>query len=201
MLSKKLLNLIAAVAFLSPLSSHAALIIGANDELLGATGVTVGSYIYDVSFIDGSCQSVYSGCDEISDFTFQDLASANQASQALLDQVFLGIYDTIPSLINGCTAFDLCFVDTVFAFTTWGSPKSIAARNARTVDDLIVSSTTSPGHDQSNPSNGSAARSTWAKWSLVGLADIPSQIPEPSVWILMLLGLASLGMSRRRTKQ
>ncbi|GGO70324.1 PEP-CTERM sorting domain-containing protein [Bowmanella pacifica] len=200
MLSKKLLNLIAAVAFLSSLSSHAALIVGANDELLGATGVTVGSYIYDVSFIDGSCQSVYSGCNEISDFTFQDLASANQASQALLDQVFLGIYDTIPSLINGCTASEVCFVATAYGFNNT-STQSASARNADTINDMVAHPSMSTHHDHSNPSNGSAARVTFAKWSLVGLADIPSQIPEPSVWILMLLGLASLGMSRRRAKQ
>lgn len=188
MLSKKLLNLIAAVAFFSPLSSNAALIVGTNDALLGATGVTVGSYIYDVSFIDGSCQSVFSGCNEISDFTFQDLASANQASQALLDQVFLGIYDTNPSLTNGCTASDRCFVVTAYGFNNTLT-HSASARNASGSGDLLVHQNWSTGHYQSDPSKGSAARVTFAKWSLVGLADIPSQIPEPSVWILMLLGL------------
>lgn len=200
MLSKKLLNLIAALFIFTPLSSNAALIVGTNDALLGATGVVVGSYIYDVNFIDGSCESVYSGCNEISDFTFQNLASANQASQALLDQVFLGIYDTNPSLTNGCTASDTCFVVTAYGFENT-STKSASARNASSIEDMVAHSSMNTWWDHSNPSNGSSARVTFAKWSLVGLVDIPSQIPEPSVWILMLLGLASLGMSRRRGMQ
>jgi hypothetical protein len=37
--------------------------------LHGASGVLVDGNLYDVQFLDGSCISLYSGCDEDSDFT------------------------------------------------------------------------------------------------------------------------------------
>ena len=45
--------------------------------------------LYDVQFLDGSCISLFNGCDDVSDFTFQTQAAAILASQALLDQVLL----------------------------------------------------------------------------------------------------------------
>jgi hypothetical protein len=107
----KILALVGALALCSSLSATAAPIV-VGGELVGATGVAVGGSIYNVDFIDGSCASVYSGCDAASDFTFNSLADGDLASQALLDQVLVGIYDTTPSLTIGCTASDRCHVTT-----------------------------------------------------------------------------------------
>jgi len=74
--------------------------------LIAANDVDVGGTLYDVSFAEGSCFSLFNGCDELSDFQFTTEASATVAAQALLDQVFIdgvsGNFDSSPSLILGC---------------------------------------------------------------------------------------------------
>jgi len=73
-------------------------------QLLGASSVDAGGTLYNVEFLDGTCIDLYSGCDEVSDFTFQSFGAAQLASQALLDQVFIdgvdGLFDSDPTLIN-----------------------------------------------------------------------------------------------------
>jgi hypothetical protein len=62
----------------------------------------VGGSLYDVSFLEGSCAELFSGCDGLDDFQFQDPASVNLATAALLDQVFIGIYDSGAFRTAGC---------------------------------------------------------------------------------------------------
>lgn len=87
-------------------SASAATLNVSGGKLLGASGVDVSGTLYDVQFIDGSCASVFSGCDSASDFDF-DVSGALHASIALLTQVFvdgpLGNFDTVPSLTTGCS--------------------------------------------------------------------------------------------------
>ena len=81
-------------------ASAATILVNANGQLTGATGVNVQGTLYDVSFTDESCVTVYEGCDEVSDFLFTTQSAATAASQALLDQVFVdgpsGLFDTVP---------------------------------------------------------------------------------------------------------
>jgi hypothetical protein len=58
-------------------------------QLIGASDVSVLGTRYDVSFVEGTCAAVFSGCDEPSDLSFTDEDSGIAAAQALLDQVFL----------------------------------------------------------------------------------------------------------------
>lgn len=96
--------------------SSAAETIVTNGKLLGATGVLVNGSSYNVSFVDGTCAALFSGCDQNTDFVFQDSAAARAASQALLDQVFLGIYDTNPELTSGCSSTSTCTAFTPFLY-------------------------------------------------------------------------------------
>lgn len=50
-----------------------------NGELIGAKGVTVAGATYDVAFVDGTCEEVFSGCDSPADFVFSSQASATAA--------------------------------------------------------------------------------------------------------------------------
>ena len=83
-------------------------------ELTGASNVDVGGTLYDVTFEDGTCIEVFSGCnDAAEDFAFTTSANAQLAAQALLDQVFLDPnssgggapdhFDSIPDKTLGCT--------------------------------------------------------------------------------------------------
>ena len=98
---------IAAICLLvaSATTGSAANLTVVDGELQGASGVDVGGVLFDVSFLDGTCISVFDGCDDVSDFTFQSQADAALAGQALLDQVFVdgaqGNFDSQPELTRG----------------------------------------------------------------------------------------------------
>ena len=90
--------------------------------LMGATNIDVGGTYYDVSFIGGFCEQVFSICDT-SSFTFQSSADALLASDSLLEQVFnksLGLsgdyeqIDSAPEVINGSNAPTTVFILTPF---------------------------------------------------------------------------------------
>ncbi|OUR80491.1 hypothetical protein A9Q83_00735 [Alphaproteobacteria bacterium 46_93_T64] len=108
-IKKFFLTISTAVTVLCLVSSgaFAATLNVVSGQLMGATGVTVGGGVYDVRFVDGTCAVAYSGCDDISDFTFQSAADALLAAQALLEQVLIdgpdGLFDYYPTRVNGVT--------------------------------------------------------------------------------------------------
>jgi hypothetical protein len=109
---------LAVVLVLMSSGAQAATPIVVEGQLIGASGVDVGGKLYDVSFGDGSCISLFNGCDEDSDFPFPSLADGLLAAQALADQVFnsdsiLGSFDSEPGLTRGCLhspEFDYCTI-------------------------------------------------------------------------------------------
>jgi hypothetical protein len=132
---KKLLPLCFLVLGLGVGQAHAAVIlVDASGLLTGATGVMVNGTAYDVSFQGGSCNAVFNGCDPSLDFLFTSGASALVASQALLDQVFLGenhgvedgdpsgpgFFDSHPGLTRGCPLgdFNVCIALTPYSFSS-----------------------------------------------------------------------------------
>jgi hypothetical protein len=83
----------------------ATLLVNGSGKLTGAQGVNVSGNLFDVTFQDASCNTVFPGC---SGFAFSsDLTMAGIAAQALLDQVFLdvaaGAFETHPELTLGCS--------------------------------------------------------------------------------------------------
>jgi PEP-CTERM motif len=87
----------------------------ANGLLTGATGVSVNGVIYDVSFQDGSCDSLFANC---TNFAFTTSVDAIAASDALLGQVIHyapnDLYDNDPTKTNGCSVLDFCLIATPF---------------------------------------------------------------------------------------
>lgn len=85
-------------------STHAVMLQVTGGILTGATGVNVGGTLYSVSFQDGTCAELFSGCDSDADFLFNQV-TGNLAAQALLDQVFLdgpdGPFDSAPQMTRG----------------------------------------------------------------------------------------------------
>jgi hypothetical protein len=91
-----------------------------DGKLTGATGVDVGGTLYDVRFLEDTCETLFAGCDEPGDFPFpseEDAGGSFQgepprdaeirvALQALSTQVFLdtaaGAFDSDPGLTVGC---------------------------------------------------------------------------------------------------
>ncbi|MCA8967340.1 MAG: hypothetical protein KDC48_20835, partial [Planctomycetes bacterium] len=178
-------RLLAGVLACAPLMAGAAPVLDVSaGQLLGASGVDVGGTLYDVRFVDGSCAALFNGCDEVSDFTFTTMTSAHAAAQALLDEVFLdgslGDFDTVPSLINGCTASDHCSPLTPYELSSSGTGFSGAsARNAVSESgDVVADPLFSAALDLSDPVNGASARVTFALWTLSATTP-PTGVPEP----------------------
>jgi hypothetical protein len=182
-------GILAGLALAAP--GHAATLTVSGPNLLGATSVVVGSQSYDVTFQDGTCQALFSGCNQASDFAFNTLADAQLAAQALMNQVLLdvaqGPFDTQVQLTAGCTAFGgACLVFVPYATdgvnVSVGAAKnlSIEASDGVTAAGLSVAVDTAPQPDQ-----------TWAIFTLT------AAVPEPGTLGLIMFGLAMIGARAR----
>ena len=175
----------AALLFAIP-AEHAiaaTLIVDGSGELTGATDVNVLGTLYDVAFLDGTCASVFDGCDDQADFTFGNSQEALFAGRALLDQVFVGSFDDSPALTSGCSDPLRCIV--WFPYHTSG-PFSIDVGVIENwyfepFDWHAHGTYAAPYPDFSPP-----GKDPWV-W-----ARFTRAVPEPSTWALMLLGFGAV---------
>lgn len=184
--------LLSAISYLIPVSINAALLI--TDEfgaLLGAELVEIDGEFYDLEFKDGSCTEIFSGCDSVDDFEF-DVATAPLATQALLDQVLIGIYDDQVELTFGCESTVFCtallpvYAPPGFAQTTYyadnGSLDDFGSFNVTSVFWI----------DRDSDFSGLASSSD----SRVFAVFNPSQVPLPSAGVLFFLAISTLFFNR-----
>lgn len=183
-----------------PLSVSAVTLSLSGDQLIGAQGIDISGVLYNVEFLDGTCIGLYSGCDNVgSDFLFQTEEAARSASQALLDQVFLNVYDTDQSLTRGCTTAAECRPLTPYALLTFGNAPGVLVANAVNLasadGDYVIAGggflvTTDTALAPNSTSNQSW---TFAVWSLP-----TANVPEPGTLALLGLGLFGVAAMRRR---
>jgi hypothetical protein len=161
-----------------------------NGQLLGADNVNVAGNLFDVRFVEGSCNSLFSGCTS-SSFPFPTHASATVAGQALLDQVFIDtgndLFDTDPTTTLGCTT-GTCTI--LVPGTLLPGLLSAAVAFNGNVDSLDRTGTLNTGRATNIASNGSRV------FAVFTAADNVS-ISEPSLVALFGAGLFGVALARR----
>jgi hypothetical protein len=181
--------LCSAVLILSISSTKAATLDVVGGQLMGASGVNVDGESYDVAFVDGSCISLYDGCDSISDFTFST-SLADLASTALLEQVFLGDYDSDASLTNGC--------DTGCRVLTAWNRLDFDNAEVKWADNDFEGNSDTTGFGTVDPgwNTGTDGEHVYAVWSTTPVGAVP--VPA-AVWLFgtALIGLVGFGKRRK----
>ncbi|MFQ5780505.1 MAG: hypothetical protein ACE5HN_06920 [Nitrospiria bacterium] len=166
----------------SEANAEVSLLIDGTGQLTGATGVVVGADTFNVSFLDGTCTDLFSGCDDPGDFLFTTEDSAKMAAAALEATVFLdsekGNFDSIPSKVRGCSGtINACSIMTPFGFSAVtpgeiidvsfiNAPRSIAPGAIIGATDFVTKGRTKD--KKTEPLIG-----VWAVWSS------PSPSPKP----------------------
>jgi hypothetical protein len=184
----KLANLVFALMLSVCMNTaQAGLILDSNGQLMGATDVLVDGTLYDVNFVEGSCASVWTGCDEASDFVWQNKEVALLSVVALMEQVFTNSYDVDPSLTNGCSHSGICNI----WGTYWNDYQNAAYRSRFMNYDVESSDAAVVDGVQYYLSFDSSSWNTDvnARWAV-------AEVPEPSTLAIFALGLMVLATRR-----
>ena len=174
-----------AIGLSSAPSFAATLNVDGSGQLTGASGVNVGGTLYDVTFVDGTCTALFDGCDDVSDFTFTTRSDALAASQALLDFVFIGDFDSVPNATFGVA------VPLGAAWTPYGFDSSMFtfayAINSASTDSF------GSGQNDVDFNTGSSDQDVFADWTV-------ATVPIPAGGMLLLSALGGIAALRRRLK-
>ncbi len=193
------------------LGNGVTLITDAEGQLKSARSVRVGDGYFDVEFLDGSCPDFYTECTEepptpIPPFT--TLEAAEEASQALLDQVFLDVgddpntqFDTVPSLTFGCftpAQNEWCAAATLFG-TFPENVDVIRGRAAANVAEDDFTRSWGPANiETADTRNG--LNYVFAKWS-PGVAPQTAPVPTLSWYGMIMALLGILGLAAHRVRR
>ena len=194
---RKCALLVGLFTLLSGGAVHAGTLNVVGGILYGASGVDVGGTLYDVEFVDGTCISLFNGCDELADFTFTDTTGAQAASTALLGQVYSEFAAVVGATvvyanIQGCEASVSLECEAQTPFSDY-----LSSTTDVFVSEAFARSTGFTwGGDSGWPKDGDTTvrlDKTWARWSL-------TPIPEPSTATLITLGFIGLSSVDRRRR-
>jgi hypothetical protein len=189
-------------------------IVNASGKLTGATGVLVGAKTYNVSFVDGTCASVYGAC-AASSFDFSSKADATDAANALLDQVFLdtklGMFDSDPSKTLGCSdAYCVSIIaytlpsTTAYSYVGSFNRSSTAAAIDGTIADFRGTLENTTSYTSANFARFTLAAVVPEVVDPPVVVVVPTQVaavPEPATWAMLLVGFGMVaGAARYRRR-
>jgi len=166
LIMKRLLAFIAIGLLGTPIMAQAdpTLVFDASTgELVGVNGVDVGGTLYDAEFADGSCVSVFDGCDDVSDLAF-DVTTVAAATQALVDALNANSFVS-PELVAGCGDASFCGLFTPYGYISASVLMSGAGIRPTGVTNQGVQIGALITTDYSSVTNVA-----WVKWSVASSA-------------------------------
>lgn len=208
MLSKICCTSVIALGMFAP--SHAAtLYVNSDGVLTGASGVAVGGLgLYDVSFVEGRCDELFSDCDQSSDFAFTNVTDATSAAQALLDQVLIDVpsmptynFDSVSEKTFGCTTFSgICAIIIPYDIIYYSS--GLMTANREIVKAYNRSSGGGADFTEADElyfafNTLTSSNQVFARFTQVQA----STVPVPAALPLFVSGLAGLGFLSWRKKR
>lgn len=168
----------AAVFGVSVTGAFAADLTFSGSALTGANGVIVNNVSYDVSFLDGSFNSVYGA--NPSPFLWANLGDSLLAVTALKDQVFTSATAALgPTAIRGCASYSCQVV-------TWSQDTGSQLYDGVGPSSTSISAV--PAHYATDNDFTLHQDRTLAVWTVQ-----VSPVPEPQSYAMLLAGLGVLG--------
>lgn len=177
--------------------ANATTILVESGQLTGANNVNVSGTLYNVRFLDGTCEDLYNGCLDPADFIFNSVGAATQAALALEAQVFLdggmGNFDSMPALTRGCDAgLNTCQIATPYSSVGLRAQYvTLANRSGTIATDLFVQ-----GSEFFRTDITGNNRLTWAVWSTPVIGPVAVPLPTPA-WLL-IAALLAVAISLRK---